>query len=166
MAFTACDLLHSRLNIPSPSMNPTTLKWARPTALLSLAWLLGLPVTALAEIFTMRCNIEGTIPALEDKKIPAAEVSIEIQSIGNNLYFKVQGAKPYEMFINTLTTDQFVGKNLTNPSSMGIQQKTVANGEVRELRLARGNMALSGYADIPYQRKTQRMNLQGQCKPA
>jgi hypothetical protein len=93
-------------------------------------------------------------------------VSIEIQSIGNNLYFKVQGAKPYEMFINTLTTDQFVGKNLTNPSSMGIQQKTVANGEVRELRFARANMALSGYADVPYQRKTQRMNLQGQCKPA
>jgi len=27
-------------------------------------------------------------------------------------------------------------------------------------------MALSGYADVPYQRKTQRMNLQGQCKPA
>jgi hypothetical protein len=25
---------------------------------------------------------------------------------------------------------------------------------------------LSGYADIPHQRKTQRMILQGQCKPA
>jgi hypothetical protein len=49
---------------------------------------------------------------------------------------------------------------------MGIQQKTVANGEMRELRLARSNMALSGYADILYQRKTQRMSLQGQCKPA
>ena len=93
-------------------------------------------------------------------------MSIEIQSIGNNLYFKMQGAKPYEMFINTLTTDQFVGKNLTNAAFMGIQQKTVANGEMRELRLARSNMALSGYADILYQRKTQRMNLQGQCKPA
>ena len=147
-------------------MNLTTLKWASPTALLSLALLLGTPATALAEIFTIRCNIEGSFPGLEDKKVPAAEVSIEIQSIGNNLYFKVQGAKPYEMFINTLTTDQFVGKNLTNPSSMGIQQKTVANGEVRELRIARANMALSGYADIPHQRKTQRMNLHGQCKPA
>ena len=41
-----------------------------------------------------------------------------------------------------------------------------ANGELRELRIARANMALSGYADIPHQRKTQRMNLQGQCKPA
>jgi hypothetical protein len=106
------------------------------------------------------------LPALEDKKFPAAEVSIEIQSIGNNLYFKMQGAKPYEMFINTLTTDQFIGKNLTNAAFMGIQQKTVANGEMRELRLARANMALSGYADILYQRKTQRMSLQGQCKPA
>ena len=147
-------------------MNSTPLKWARPTALLSLVWLLGLPVTALAEIFTMRCSIEGSFPGLEDKKIPAADVSLEIQSIGNNLYFKLQGPKPYEMFINTLTTDQFVGKNLTNASSMGIQQKTVANGELRELRIARANMALSGYADIPHQRKTQRMNLQGQCKPA
>ena len=128
--------------------------------------LFGWPITAQAEIFTMRCSIEGSFPALEDKKVPPAEVSIEIQSIGNNLYFKVQGAKPYEMFINTLTTDQFIGKNLTNPSSMGIQQKTVANGELRELRIARANMALSGYADIPHQRKTQRMNLQGQCKPA
>ena len=139
---------------------------AASTAFLSLALQLGWPSTATAEIFNVRCSIEGSLPALEDKKFPAAEVSIEIQSIGNNLYFKVQGAKPYEMFINTLTTDQFVGKNLTNPSSMGIQQKTVANGEVRELRFARANMALSGYADVPYQRKTQRMNLQGQCKPA
>ena len=147
-------------------MNSITLKWVVPTALLSLTLLLGLPRIALAEIFTMRCNIEGSFPGLEDKKVPAAEVSIEIQSIGNNLYFKVQGAKPYEMFINTLTTDQFVGKNLTNAAFMGIQQKTVANGEMRELRLARSNMALSGYADILYQRKTQRMNLQGQCKPA
>ena len=139
---------------------------AASTAFLSLALQLGWPSTAFAEIFNVRCSIEGSLPALEDKKFPAAEVSIEIQSIGNNLYFKMQGAKPYEMFINTLTTDQFVGKNLTNPSSMGIQQKTVANGEVRELRFARANMALSGYADVPYQRKTQRMNLQGQCKPA
>ena len=139
---------------------------AASTTFLSLALQLGWPSTATAEIFNVRCSIEGSLPALEDKKFPAAEVSIEIQSIGNNLYFKMQGAKPYEMFINTLTTDQFVGKNLTNPSSMGIQQKTVANGEVRELRFARANMALSGYADVPYQRKTQRMNLQGQCKPA
>ena len=139
---------------------------AASTAFLSLALQLGWPSTATAEIFNVRCSIEGSLPALEDKKFPAADVSIEIQSIGNNLYFKMQGAKPYEMFINTLTTDQFVGKNLTNPSSMGIQQKTVANGEVRELRFARANMALSGYADVPYQRKTQRMNLQGQCKPA
>ena len=147
-------------------MTSITLKWVAPTVLLHLVLLFGWPITAQAEIFTMRCTIEGSFPALEDKKVPAAEVSIEIQSIGNNLYFKVQGAKPYEMFINTLTTDQFVGKNLTNPSSMGIQQKTVANGEVRELRFARANMALSGYADVSYQRKTQRMNLQGQCKPA
>ena len=139
---------------------------AASTAFLSLALQLGWPSTATAEIFNVRCSIEGSLPALEDKKFPAAEVSIEIQSIGNNLYFKMQGAKPYEMFINTLTTDQFVGKNLTNPSSMGIQQKTVANGELRELRIARANMALSGYADITHQRKTQRMNLQGQCKPA
>ena len=147
-------------------MNPITLKWVAPTLLLPLLLLLGLPATAVAEIFTIRCNIEGSFPSLEDKKVPAAEVSIEIQSIGNNLYFKMQGAKPYEMFINTLTTDQFVGKNLTNAAFMGIQQKTVANGEVRELRFARANMALSGYADVPFQRKTQRMNLQGQCKPA
>ena len=139
---------------------------AASTAFLSLALQLSWPSTAFAEIFNVRCSIEGSLPALEDKKFPAAEVSIEIQSIGNNLYFKMQGAKPYEMFINTLTTDQFVGKNLTNAAFMGIQQKTVANGEMRELRLARSNMALSGYADILYQRKTQRMNLQGQCKPA
>ena len=136
------------------------------TAFLSLLLQLGWPDTAIAETYTVRCSIEGSLAALEDKKIPAAEVSIDIQAIGNNLYFKVQGAKPYEMFINTLTTDQFVGKNLTNASSMGIQQKTVATGDVRELRLARSNMALSGYADILYQRKTQRMTVQGQCKPA
>ena len=147
-------------------MTSTQPKWGMPTVLLFLFLWFGSAATAMAEIFTVRCSIEGSFPGLEDKKVPAADVSIEIQSIGNNLYFKVQGAKPYEMFINTLTTDQFVGKNLTNASSMGIQQKTVANGEVRELRFSRANMALSGYADVPYQRKTQRMILQGQCKPA
>jgi hypothetical protein len=80
---------------------------AASTAFLSLALQLGWPSTATAEIFNVRCSIEGSLPALEDKKFPAAEVSIEIQSIGNNLYFKMQGAKPYEMFINTLTTELF-----------------------------------------------------------
>ena len=130
------------------------------------AWLmLACCTSAQAETYTVQCSIEGTIAALEDKKLPAAEVSIEIQAIGNNLYFKVQGPKPYEMFINTLTTDQFVGKNLTNASGMGIQQKTLATGEMRELRIARANMALSGYSDIVYRRKNHRMGIQGQCRP-
>ncbi len=121
--------------------------------------------SAHAETYTVQCSIEGTIAALEDKKLPASEVSIEIQAIGNNLFFKVQGPKPYEMFINTLTTDQMAGKNLTNASGMGIQQKTLANAEMRELRIARANMALSGYSDITYRGKKHRMTIQGQCRP-
>ncbi len=143
-------------------MKHLSVKAITTSALLALGWC----AQVAAETYSVRCTVEGTIAALDDKKLPAAEVSIEIQSIGNNLFFKVQGPKPYEMFINTLTTDQFVGKNLTNASGMGIQQKTVANGEMRELRIARANMALSGYSDFIYQRKTQRLSLQGQCRPS
>lgn len=125
--------------------------------------LLGMS-TAQAQTFVMHCDVEGTIPALNDLKLKPAEVTLEIQAMGHNLFLKMKGPKPYELFVNTLTTEQFEGKNLTNAQRMGLQNRNLSTGDMREVRITRQGLELSGYSDIDYQRKKVRMSFEGTCR--
>jgi hypothetical protein len=127
-------------------------------------WLwLGLS-TAWAQTFVMHCDVEGTIPAMDDLKLKPAQVTLEIQAMGNNLFLKIKGPVPYELFVNTLTTEQYEGKNLTNAQRMGLQNRHLKNGDMREVRISRQGLELSGYSDIEYRRKKVRMSFEGICR--
>ena len=69
--------------------------------------------SAQAQTFKMPCEVEGVIPALEDKKIPPERIEIEIQGLGKNIFMKTVGSKHYQAIVNSLTTEEYVGKNLT-----------------------------------------------------
>ena len=142
------------------SMTRSLLKWLMPL----WAWACWGLTPAVAQTFVMHCEVEGTLPALDDLKLKPAQVTLEIQAMGHNLFLKMKGPKPYELFVNTLTTEQFEGKNLTNAQRMGLQNRNIRNGDMREIRITRQGLELSGYSDIEYQRKKVRMTLEGICR--
>ena len=69
-------------------MNPTRLVHAA----LFTAALLASP--AFAQTFKMPCEVEASIPAMEDVKIKPQKVVIEIQSLGKNIFLKMNGPEP------------------------------------------------------------------------
>ncbi len=44
---------------------------------------------AWAQTFKMPCEVEGVIPDLEDRKVKAEHVVVEIQSMGKNIFLKI-----------------------------------------------------------------------------
>jgi hypothetical protein len=111
----------------------------------------------------MNCDVQGTIPALEDKELPSARVTVEIETIGNNTFMRITGSKTYEMKASTLATKVFTGTNLTNPKFLGVRSKNKETGQESEITINQKTVALSGFNDIDFQGKTVRLQLTGQC---
>ena len=72
------------------------------------------------------------IPALDDRKIPPEKIEVEIQSMGKNIFLKVNGSKLYQVQASSLTTDDFAGKNLTSSKQLGAVRKHHLTGFVSE----------------------------------
>ncbi len=117
----------------------------------------------LAQTFRLSCELQGTIPALEDRKLRPAEVTVEMQSIGKNIFLKLIGPRYYEMRVSSLSTETFTGTNLTTSGSIGARARHNENGRVTEIRIERDTIQLSGYSDIEFRGKVLRMNLDGPC---
>jgi hypothetical protein len=117
----------------------------------------------LAQTFRLSCELQGTIPALEDRKLRPAEVTVEMQSIGKNIFLKLIGPRYYEMRVSSLSTETFTGTNLTTGGSIGARARHNENGRVTEIRIERDTIQLSGYSDIEFRGKVLRMNLDGPC---
>ena len=135
--------------------------YARTTAVVLLAILLGQPVWA--QTFKMACELEGIIPALEDRKLKPEKVVVEIQTMGKNLFMKVVGSNLYTVQASSLTTEDFVGKNLTSEKLMGVNRKNKATGFESEIRIDRATVMLTASNDMDYQGKTVRVLLTGPC---
>ena len=135
--------------------------YARTTAVVLLAIFLGHPVWA--QTFKMACELEGIIPALEDRKLKPEKVVVEIQTMGKNLFMKVVGSNLYTVQASSLTTEDFVGKNLTSEKLMGVNRKNKATGFESEIRIDRATVMLTASNDMDYQGKTVRVLLTGPC---
>ncbi len=129
------------------------------------AWLwLSLSVGVVqAQTFRLQCDLEGTIPVLEDQKIKPARVTVEMQSIGKNIFLKLVGPRYYDMKVSSLTTEAFTGKNLTTAAAIGARARQNETGRETEIRIDRESIQLTGYSDIDYRGKVLRMNLEGRC---
>jgi hypothetical protein len=119
--------------------------------------------SSFADEFKVNCDIQGTIPVLDDKALPPVKAVLMIQTLGNNIFIQIVGPSPYEMKVNTLETKLMSGKNLTNPKHLGARVKNKTTGQETEIVLDYKTVALSGYNDIEYQKQMVRLVLTGQC---
>ena len=118
---------------------------------------------AHAQTFRLSCELQGTIPVLEDRKLKPATVGVEMQSIGKNIFLKLTGSRYYEMKVSSLTTEAFTGTNLTTAGAIGARARHNDTGRTTEIRIERDTIVLSGYNDIDFRGKVVRMNLEGPC---
>ena len=147
-------------------MNPRVAmirRWAHGVAWLGVCLGAGLGGSAWAQTFKMPCEVEGSIPALKDRKLDAAKVVVEIQSLGKNIFLKINGPKLYQVQINSLATEEFDGKNLTTAKEMGAYKKHRKTGAESEIRLERQPIVLHAYHDVDYQGKITRVHVDGPC---
>ncbi len=118
---------------------------------------------AFAQTFKMPCEVEGVIPALDDKKIKPEKVVIEIQSLQKNIFLKMNGPAPYMVQVNSLATDDFLGRNLTTPKEMGAFRKHKVTGAESEILIDQATIVVSAYNDMEYQGKKVRIFITGPC---
>jgi hypothetical protein len=118
---------------------------------------------AHAQTFKMPCEVEATIPAMEDLKIKPQKVVIEIQSMGKNIFLKMNGPEPYLLIANSLATEEFTGKNLTTAKEMGAFRKHKVTGAESEIRIEQATVIVTAYHDINYMGKKVRINITGPC---
>jgi hypothetical protein len=116
-----------------------------------------------AQTFKMSCELEGVIPALDDRKIKPEQVVVEIQTMGQNLFMKVVGSKLYTVQASSLTTEEFVGKNLTSQKLMGVTRKNKTTGFESEIRIERETVMMTAFNDVEYRGKSVRVLLSGPC---
>ena len=127
-----------------------------------LAMSLFAPI-AFAQTFKMPCEVEATIPAMEDVKIKPQKVVIEIQSMGKNIFLKMNGPEPYLVIANSLATEEFTGKNLTTPKEMGAFRKHKVTGAESEIRIEQATVIVTAYTDTTYMGKKVRVHITGPC---
>jgi hypothetical protein len=118
---------------------------------------------ASAQTFKMPCEVEATIPAMEDVKIKPQKVVIEIQSLGKNIFLKMNGPEPYLLIANSLATEEYTGKNLTTAKEMGAFRKHKVTGAESEIRIEQATVIVNAYHDTTYMGKKVRVNITGPC---
>lgn len=116
-----------------------------------------------AQTFRLTCELQGSIPALEDLKLKPAIVTVEMQAIGKNVFLKLQGPRYYDMKVSSLITETFTGTNLTTGVALGARARHNENGRVTQILIARDTIQLTGYSDIDFRGKVLRMTLEGPC---
>ena len=119
---------------------------------------------AQAQTFKLECEAEGVIAQLDNKKLPPARVSIEIQNIGWHMYFNVVGPPDYQMRVSSLITEQFQGTNLSNASRLGANKKNKSNSYETQVVIDRATVSYSGYNDVDQRGKLVRIAYEGKCK--
>ena len=116
-----------------------------------------------AQTFKISCELEGVIPALEDRKLKPEKVVVEIQTMGKNIFMKVVGSNLYTVQASSLTTEEFAGTNLTSQKQMGVTRKNKTTGFESEIRIERETVMMTAFNDMEYRGKTVRVLLSGPC---
>ena len=143
---------------------PPALRFGRLRCAALLLWLGPLALLAQAQTFKLECEAEALIAQLDNKKLPPAKVSIEIQNIGWHMYFNVVGPPDYQMRVSSLITEQYQGTNLSNASRLGAHKKNKGNGQETQILIDRATVSYTGYNDVEQRGKLLRIAYEGKCK--
>jgi len=116
-----------------------------------------------AQTFKMPCEVEASIPTQEDVQFKPQKVVIEIQSMGKNIFLKMNGPEPYALIANSLATEEFTGKNLTTAKEMGAFRKHKVTGAESEIRIEQATVIVTAFTDTTYMGKKVRVHITGPC---
>ncbi len=136
----------------------------RVVRLLRLALLTGSLGGFSAWGYTLTCEVQGSFPDMEKIAIKPATVSVNIDSIGNHLYVKIEGPKLYAMFVNTLTTEEFKGQDLTSKTSIWVKRTQIASQEETDIKITRQPVTLFASKDIQRYGKQLKFVVTGPCQ--
>jgi len=114
--------------------------------------------------YTLTCETQGSFPEMEKMVIKPATVSVNIESIGNHLYIKIEGPKLYTMFVNTLTTEEFKGQDLTSKTSIWVKRTHVTSREETEIKITRQPVTLLATKDMQRYGKNLKFVVTGPCQ--
>jgi hypothetical protein len=129
---------------------------------LLLVILLGLSQTALA--YTLTCDVQGSFPELEKISLEPATIKVEITSIGDHLYIKIDGPKLYTFFVNTLKTPEFEGMDLTSKTSLWVKRKNTKTMEESEVKINREPVNIKAIKDVQRYGKKLKFFVTGPCQ--
>jgi hypothetical protein len=96
--------------------------------------------------------------------VKPATVEVDIKSIGNHLYIKIEGPKLYGMFVNTLITEEFKGQDLTSQTSIWVKRKHIASQEEAEIKITRQPVTLYAMKDVHRYGKNLKFLVTGSCQ--
>lgn len=118
----------------------------------------------LAWSYTLTCEVQGSFPELEKMIVQPATVTIDISSIGNHLYIKMDGPKLYNMFVNTLISPEFEGTDLTSDTSIWVRRRNLQTKEEAEIKIRRQPVFVQAFKDVKRYGKEMKFLVSGPCK--
>jgi hypothetical protein len=114
--------------------------------------------------YTLTCDVQGKFPELDKIVLEPAIVTIDITSIGNHLYIKMDGPKLYNMFANTIISPEFEGQDLTSDTSIWVRRKNVQTKEETEIKITRQPVTVKAMKDVKRYGKDMKLLVSGPCQ--
>jgi hypothetical protein len=96
--------------------------------------------------------------------VKPATVEVNIESIGNHLYIKIEGPKLYASFVNTLITEEFKGQDLTSKTSIWVKRTHIASQDETEIKITRQPVTLYASKDVQRYGKNLKFLVTGACQ--
>ena len=131
-----------------------------------LFWVLAFCISLCQPVlaYTLTCDVQGSFPELEKISIEPASVKVEITSIGDHLYIKMDGPKLYTFFVNTLKTPEFEGMDLTSKTSLWVKRKNMQTLEESEVKINREPVNIKAIKDVQRYGKKLKFFVTGPCQ--
>jgi len=143
-----------------PIANP-----ARPRiSLIFLALVACLLTSQRALAYTLTCDVQGSFPEMDKISVDPASVKVDITSIGDHLYIKMDGPKLYTFFVNTLRTAEFEGMDLTSKTSLWVKRKNLQTMEESEIKINREPVNIKAIKDVQRYGKKLKFFVTGPCQ--
>ena len=114
--------------------------------------------------YTLTCDVQAKFPEMDKIVLDPATVTIDITSIGNHLYIKMEGPKLYNMFANTIITPEFEGQDLTSDTSIWVRRKNVQSKEETEIKIMRQPVYLKAMKDVKRYGRELKLLVTGPCQ--
>lgn len=114
--------------------------------------------------YTLTCDLQGSFPEMDKITIEPASVKVDITSIGDHLYIRIDGPKLYNFFVNTLRTPEFEGTDLTSKTSMWVKRKNLQTLEESEIKINREPVNIKAIKDVQRYGKKLKFFVTGPCQ--